>query len=198
MKEANPAIIIFVRHPELGKVKTRLAASMGDENALAVYKFLLAHTYALVQHRNIPVFVFYAEDIVEGDLWSCRQMIKRVQKGNDLGERMTDALREVFAAGCEKAVIIGSDCYELTDAIIDDAFALLEKNDIVVGPAKDGGYYLLGMNAPFKDLFSNMEWSVATVFDRTMQRAREARYRVDVLPVLSDVDTEEDINFSYR
>lgn len=198
MNEPKPAIIIFARHPESGKVKTRLAASMGDEKALAVYQFLLAHTNLLVRHRKIPIFVFYAGDVVEGDLWSSEHFIKRSQKGNDLGERMANAFLEVFDTGCRSAVIIGSDCHELTDAIIDDAFALLEKNDIVVGPAKDGGYYLLGMKAPFKNLFGNMQWSVATVFEKTMQKIRDGQYTVDLLPVLTDVDTEEDINFSYQ
>jgi uncharacterized protein len=191
------AIIIFVRAPKLGKVKTRLAATIGNEKALAVYQFLLAHTYGLVKDRRMPVFVFYADAIVDNDLWSGDHIVKRLQEGNNLGERMMNAFTAVFATGSSKALIIGSDCYELTGTIIDEAFASLSVNDIVIGPAKDGGYYLLGMHAPVKNVFSNIEWSTDTVFRKTLERVNQQQYRFSTLAMLRDVDTEDDINFSY-
>ncbi len=194
----NAAIIIFVRHPELGKVKTRLAATIGNEKALAVYEFLLLHTYKLIENIRIPVFIYYADQIVQEDLWIGASIHKKLQQGEDLGEKMANAFQEVLNGGYKKVVIIGSDCYELTTGLIVEAFEMLESVDIVIGPAKDGGYYLLGMKAPFKDLFSNMEWSVATVFGTTMQRVRNTQCSVEVLTILNDVDTEEDINFSYQ
>ena len=197
MIQQDRAIIIFVRHPELGKVKTRLAATIGNEKALAVYQFLLAHTHGLVKDRQNPVFVFYADAVAENDLWSSDHIIKKLQQGKNLGERMLHAFTAVFAAGCNRALIIGSDCYELTGGIIDKAFSLLELNDIVIGPAKDGGYYLLGMNAPVKNVFDNIEWSTGTVFSKTLERVNEQQYRFSTLAILNDVDTEADINFTY-
>ncbi len=193
----DSAIIIFVRHPELGKVKTRLAATIGNEKALAVYEFLLLHTFGLIKDLNTPVYVFYADNIIREDIWVSENVIKRLQQGNDLGDRMANAFTEVFKTGCSKVIIIGSDCYDLTTDLINEAFLRLEKNDIVIGPAKDGGYYLLGMNAPFKNLFQNIEWSTSTVLKKTIEKIEQNKYSVLNLPMLTDIDTEQDISFVY-
>lgn len=195
--ERKSAVIVFVRHPELGKVKTRLAATIGNKKALAVYEFLLLHTYGLIKDLPVPTYLFYADSIITEDIWKADNIIKKLQQGNGLGERMADAFKRVFQDGCSRVVIIGSDCYDLTTALINEAFDQLEKKDIVIGPAKDGGYYLLGMNAPFKDLFQNIEWSTATVLQKTLQLFDQNNYSFFKLPVLTDVDTEEDINFVY-
>lgn len=193
----DSAIIIFVRHPELGKVKTRLAATIGNETALKVYKFLLRHTYELIKDGPVPVYVFYADKIVADDIWIGDNIIKKVQTGTDLGEKMKNAFIEVFAKGYSKVVIIGSDCYELSAELIDEAMKKLNNYDVIVGPAKDGGYYLLGMHSPFKNLFENIEWSTNKVFSKTIEVIKLANCSFFTLPVLGDVDTEEDITFSY-
>lgn len=193
----NTAIIIFVRHPELGKVKTRLAATIGDEKALAVYEFLLEHTYKIVEHSTVPVYIYYADQIVQGDIWKGDGINKKLQRGEDLGEKMANAFREVLQQGCHRAVIIGSDCYELTVELIAQAFKMLQNADIVIGPAKDGGYYLLGMNAPFKNIFNGIEWSTDTVFTKTMDSISQNNYTFSLLTVLADVDTADDISFTY-
>ena len=191
------AIIIFVRHAELGKVKTRLAATIGNEKALAIYKLLLMHTYKLIEKNQSIAYVYYAENIIQDDLWKGANVKKKLQVGNDLGGKMANAFQEVLKEGHNKVVIIGSDCYDLTVDLIDHAFEMLGRSEIVIGPAKDGGYYLLGMNAPFKNLFENIEWSTHTVFSKTIDKINQNKYSFSTLPILADVDTEEDITFSY-
>ena len=191
------AILIFVRPPEPGKVKTRLAAGIGAENALQVYIFLLKHTAGLVSSLGIPLFVFYAGDVVADDMFTGTQVTKLQQGKGDLGERMDAAFTEVFSRGFGQAVIIGSDCYELTSDIILEGLSLLQQTDLVIGPARDGGYYLLGMNQPVKSVFDAIAWSSQTVFRDTVARAARENCSVSLLPVLTDVDKAEDISFSY-
>ncbi|MEO8583758.1 MAG: TIGR04282 family arsenosugar biosynthesis glycosyltransferase [Flavitalea sp.] len=193
----HSAIIIFVRHPELGKVKTRLAATIGNEKALEVYNILLKHTFDVVQNIRVPVYVFYADRLPLADIWKGDNILKRNQKGNNLGERMHNAFKEVFELGHSKAVIIGSDCYELSSKILTESLEHLDETNLVIGPARDGGYYLLGMNAPLKNVFEIIEWSTPAVFSSTIKIIRENKWTITELPVLTDVDTESDITFNY-
>ena len=189
MKEA---IIVFVRKPELGKVKTRLAASLGNEKALEIYKVLLLHTREICEKVNAHKFVYYHEKIEINDLWDADGFKKRLQTNAGLGEKMMQAFKDVFDAGYKKVLIIGSDCLQLTDGIIKDAFNQLHENEVIIGPAKDGGYYLLGMKNLYPYLFENKTWSTSTVFDETMEDAEHHQLSIAVLPVLTDVDTEAD------
>jgi uncharacterized protein len=189
------ALIIFVRNPVLGKVKTRLAATIGNEKALQVYIHLLQHTKSITQNLLVAKFVFFSDEINDNDIWKGYE--KRSQSGNDLGERMENAFEELFAAGYKNICIIGSDCYELTTEIIEEAFEKLNSIDVVIGAAKDGGYYLLGMNNATKKMFSNVEWSTAKVFTQTMQLITQQKLSCFVLTVLNDVDEEKDITFIY-
>lgn len=191
------AIIIFVRQPVLGKVKTRLAATIGNEKALKVYRFLLQHTFSLIKDAPVPVYVFYDEKITTIDLWNAKHIIKKQQRGADLGEKMANAFRQVIQEGNQEVVIIGSDCYELTTHLIEEALQSLKEKEVVIGPAKDGGYYLLGMRAPFKDLFQDINWSTETVLDKTMELIKQKNHSIHLLPVLRDVDTADDISFKY-
>ncbi len=193
----NIAVIIFVRHPEPGKVKTRLAATIGNENALKVYRLLLQHTFELVKDTALPVYVYYDDRIREDDLWRGDNIKKKTQADGDLGQKMASAFREVFAGGYAGAVIIGSDCYELSRQILQEALDVLGSKEIVIGPAKDGGYYLLGMRFPVKNLFGGITWSTGTVCEETIRQVSENDYTYGILPVLRDVDTEEDISFPY-
>lgn len=189
------ALIIFVRNPVLGKVKTRLAATMGNEKALTVYKHLLQHTRNITQHLPVTKFVFYADFINHDDVWNGYE--KRTQNGKDLGERMHNSFKELFAEGYKKICIIGSDCYELTQEILTEGFKKLNTVENVIGPATDGGYYLLGMQSPFKNLFSNIIWSSESVFTETKNKILEKNYSLYVLQTLTDVDEEKDIKFIY-
>jgi uncharacterized protein len=188
------AIIIFVRNPELGKVKTRLAGEIGTERALAVYRELLQHTHDTVLRCIADKFVFYADTVIENDLWENEFFEKKGQNGHDLGTRMSNAFAEVFNMGYKSVLIIGSDCPELVTGLLDKAFAELETIDVVIGPAADGGYYLLGLNEPSPLLFENKEWSTGSVLDTTVRDTLKSRKKYFLLPRLADVDTKADMD----
>jgi rSAM/selenodomain-associated transferase 1 len=197
LRTSKTAIIIFVRNAELGKVKTRLAATIGELNALKVYQFLLRHTFGMVKALTCDKYVFYAESINTEDQWNGDNIFKRQQLGDDLGSRMKNSFREVFDLGYENVLIIGSDCYELTTQIVTEAISILSGNDVVIGQAVDGGYYLLGMKQLHQSFFNNKSWSSSTVFTDTLKDIEQLGLSYAVLPLLNDVDEEKDITFAY-
>lgn len=184
-------LLIFTRNPELGKCKTRLAATIGDANALEVYKFLLNHTVTVTQHVNAVKQVWYSEAIWNDDIWNNSIFDKRLQQGNDLGIRMAQAFQEGFATGFERIIVIGSDMYDLSKTDLEHAFDLLKTKDFVVGPAEDGGYYLLGMNAFNAEVFQNKTWGTASVLQATL--ADLSTKNVHLLEERNDIDLYEDI-----
>ncbi len=186
------ALIIFVRRPELGKVKTRLAATVGEERALDIYHDLLFHTKKIAENVRADKFIYYAGEVVNNDLWSGAGFYKKLQVENSLGEKMSAAFDDVFALGYSKVCIIGSDCLELTSALIEKSFESLDSREAVIGPALDGGYYLLGMTEPLKPVFQNKAWSTSAVFNQTVSDFEKLNLSYQTLPVLRDVDTEED------
>lgn len=190
---SRAALIIFVRAPELGKVKTRIAATLGAEEALRIYQRLLQHTLSITQPLAIEKFVFYAGTIPAQDLWSDAGYARFHQQGSDLGARMREAFRFLFGRQFEKVGIIGSDCYELTTAILEEAFRAVSEDQVVLGPARDGGYYLLGLPGPIPGLFSGIEWSTPHVFRTTKEKALAAGFGVHELALLSDVDEAADV-----
>ena len=155
----NDRLIIFVKNPEIGRVKTRLAKTIGDEQALSIYQKLLLYTKEITKGLNADKSVYYSEHIDNNDLWDNMLFSKHLQRGDDLGERMQNAFADAFAQGKERVIIIGSDCLELETYMIKEAFAVLENNDVVLGPAKDGGYYMIGMTAFLPTLFEDKNWS---------------------------------------
>ncbi len=190
-KSSERALIIFTRNPELGKVKTRLAQKTGDRIALDIYKYLLAHTVEITRKIKADKYVFYSEEIIDNDLWDDGVYRKKLQQGDQLGGRMKNAFEQLFRLGYRNVMIIGSDIYELQQLHIEQAFETLENNDMVIGPAKDGGYYLLGMNSFLPAIFEIGNWGGNTVFEDTMKAAAKAR--VCVLSERNDVDNFEDI-----
>ncbi|MGF7079116.1 TIGR04282 family arsenosugar biosynthesis glycosyltransferase [Mucilaginibacter sp. UYCu711] len=189
----NTALIIFVRHPELGKVKTRLAKVIGDEKALEVYKLLLQHTRQITLPLNCRKFIYYADGVPEHDSWTDPGYTKRQQFGNDLGQRMANAFGELFEQGFKRVLIIGSDCYQLRTAILDDAIALLNGHHAVVGPTFDGGYYLLGMNHFIPELFKDKAWSTDQVYQQTIKDLNDLSQSFIMLDKLHDVDEAADL-----
>lgn len=187
------ALIIFVRNPEPGNVKTRIARVAGDAVALRIYNGLLQHTHKIVSPLPAAKFVFYSRFLQQDDLWEDEIFQKRLQSGETLGDRMREAFRLLFENGYEKIVIIGSDCYELTTPLLESAFSVLEEKDAVIGPARDGGYYLLGMKGLIPELFKGKEWSTSTVFRQTAEDLDNKGLTWGELPMLSDVDTLEDV-----
>ncbi|OJJ16333.1 glycosyltransferase [marine bacterium AO1-C] len=187
-------LLIFTKNPELGKVKTRLAKTIGDQKALEVYQYLLEHTHSITANiPNTDKAVFYSKFVDNTDLWEATHYQKQVQQGEGLGERMSNGFIWGFAQKYTSIIIIGSDCIEITQDIIEEAFQALQTQDFVIGPAKDGGYYLLGMNAPYPQVFENKTWSTASVFPDTLQDLQAKSDKIHHLPLLSDVDTEKDL-----
>ena len=189
------ALIIFVRNPVLGKVKTRLAATVGQEKALEIYTTLLTHTRKISINLCCDKFIFYEDFVNENDLWPNDVYQKYVQQGSDLGDRMKRAFKQLYDDGYEKGIIIGSDCYELLANAIENAFHLLSENDIVIGPATDGGYYLLGMKKFIPQIFDDKKWSSETVYLDTINELEKLDCKFCSLELLSDVDVESDIDF---
>ena len=189
--DTQNALIIFVRNPVLGKVKTRLAATIGAKNALTVYRHLLQHTKNITENLPVTKFVFYAGEINNNDIWNGYQ--KQLQYGNDLGERMANAFKELFKNGFKKICIIGSDCLELDTEILNAAFTALSNTDIIIGPATDGGYYLLGMQKDCTVVFTKNNWGESSVYDTTIAIIKENNLQYLPLKMLNDVDTAEDL-----
>lgn len=187
------AIILFTKNPELGKVKTRLAKTIGAERALAIYKKLLNHTQSIVDEIDVDKFVFYSDTIIENDQWNSGKYHKKKQHDGDLGQRMETAFQEVFELGYQSVCIIGSDCFELTSTIIIEAFDQLNRNDTVIGPTFDGGYYLLGMKKLHESLFQNKIWSTASVYTDTSKDFEKLSLSFYNLIQLSDIDEEKDL-----
>lgn len=185
------SIIIFIKNPALGKVKTRLAATIGDEAALAVYHKLSQRAREVALALDVPRYLFYSDFIDANDAWDNTLFIKKQQAGQDLGERMHLAFVDTLQTS-SKAVIIGSDCPLLTPEIVQLGLDQLGQYPFVLGPALDGGYYLLGMRKPAPELFENMEWSTEDVAKITLERIAESGASCYLLPALPDIDVEED------
>lgn len=186
------AIIIFVRNPEPGKVKTRLAKEIGNEQTVRVYRELLQHTHDITHNLDCDRFVYFADYINHDDLWEKENYKKRLQEGENLGNRMIIAFFDLFQLGYTKVVIIGSDCPELTPLVIKNAFDQLDRTDVVIGPASDGGYYLLGLTHLIPELFNNKQWSTNTVLMDTIKDTINLKKSCSFLTELSDIDTAED------
>ncbi len=186
-------LLIFVKNPQLGKVKTRLAATVGDRKALRIYLKLLERTRAITLPLSFDKMVCYTPEVLADDRWDNEQYQKIRQSDGDLGERMQHAFEHGFAQGYQRICIIGSDCYELSTAVIEQAFEQLATHDVVIGPSTDGGYYLLGMNREQPTLFENKAWSTASVKEATIRDIDQMGLRWFELPTLTDVDEEDDL-----
>ena len=198
MNKNKSLLLIFYRNPELGKVKNRLAATIGDERALAIYILMAAHARNMALAIPVDRVVYYSEFIDREDNWLNMDFHKQLQQGNDLGEKMKNAFKESFELGYASVCIIGTDCLELTEDILQQAFESLKQHDTVIGPAADGGYYLLGMNKFIPEVFDNKEWSTDSVLNNTLKDFKRLKLSYHLLPTLSDVDIESDLPIGLR
>jgi rSAM/selenodomain-associated transferase 1 len=190
------ALIIFVRQPVLGKVKTRLAKVIGDTRALAVYNLLLTHTRQVTIPLNCSKFVYYADEVIENDIWTLPGYRKTQQFGDDLGARMSNAFKVLFDQGFRKVLIIGSDCYQLKTSSLEQAITELDDSEVVIGPTFDGGYYLLGSNCYLPELFLNKAWSTNQVTNQTISTVNLLKLKCNLLEKLHDVDEVADLELN--
>lgn len=190
-------LIVLAREPLPGKVKTRLAAAIGDQAAAELYESMLQDVLKTVRElSDVDVVVYW--DCREGALpllaekYRCRS---RRQITGELGERMRGAFEEMFADGCELCCIIGSDAPDLPLPYLQEAYRLLSAPpaDVVLGPSLDGGYYLLGLRQVCPELFSDIQWGSAAVLDQSLSAAEDSGRSVSLLPVWRDIDTLEDL-----
>lgn len=191
------ALLLFIKSPERGKVKSRLATVIGAGAALEVYKCLAYDTVETLKGGQYLLQICFhppdSEAVVKN--WLGSQYACAPQRGSDLGERMKNAFIHIFSDGIEKAVLVGGDIPDLTTSLINEAFKTLDTSDAVIGPALDGGYYLIGFsrNTFLPDIFGGIAWSTGSVFDRTMSIFEKSGRSVHVLPGLSDIDTFDDL-----
>lgn len=190
-------LIIFIKNPVKGQVKTRIAYTEGEEVALKIYQELLDKCLEETSKVEAVRHLFYSEEIEEDDIWTRTHYLKHLQKQDpDLGERMHDAFNQLQQAGQAKTIIIGSDCYDLTAEIIHQAYQRLDQTDLVFGPANDGGYYLLGMKEFHSSLFQGISWSSPLVLEQSCRIAKNEGLTYSLLDELIDLDTIDDVKKS--
>jgi hypothetical protein len=184
-------LIIFTKNPIEGTVKTRLASSIGNKNAVEVYKKLISHTQNVTKRINCVRQICYGDFINDEDIWGV-DFKKKLQKGEDLGARMRNAFEEGFCENFTKIVIIGTDLWELSQEDIEIAFESLENHEVCIGPATDGGYYLLGLKNKIPNgIFDNKQWSTNTVFKDTLEDVKNLK--IKILEEKNDIDEIDDI-----
>lgn len=186
-------LLIFIKNPDPGKVKTRLAATVGPQKAYQIYLKLLSLTIDAASEADADRQVWYSSYIDSDDFISEPDFTKRKQIGENLGARMLHAFESGFSEGYKNTVIIGSDCPDVNPALIEQAFNGLKEHDLVIGPSADGGYYLLGMKNLYESLFGEIDWSTERVLEQTLEKANSLSLSVTCLPELNDIDTIEDL-----
>jgi len=184
-------LVVFARPPIEGQVKSRLAATIGAIEALKLYRSLLSHTLEVAGEWDEEMVIAWTESTLE-----YASKAHWIQQGNDLGEKMAQAFERSFLEGSKWTLLIGTDCPKMSIEILSAARQALSRHDVVIGPAADGGYYLIGMKKPYSLLFHNMAWSTPLVFERSLDRCRVHGLSVATLPVLSDIDDEADLQAS--
>lgn len=186
-------LLIFAKHPEAGKVKIRLAQAIGAVNAALAYKTMVEIVMRSTKPCNgeFTQVLYYDPPELREKFQSWLQISHlKPQSGGDLGERMKQALTQSLEE-TEHAVLIGTDCIDVDRPLILKAFQDLEKADLVLGPAKDGGYYLIGCRQVYPELFAGIDWGTERVFAQTLERARGLNLSTALLPELEDIDTGE-------
>lgn len=183
-------VLVFQKNAILGQVKTRLASGMGEQPAMEIYMHLVQLTYSALEAVQIPVWTYFSDFIPESTHPTVEKSF--VQQGQDLGERMSNAFASTFDSGIEKVVLIGTDCPTLQSQHLLQAFTALNDSDLVLGPATDGGYYLIGMKVRAAYLFEGIAWSTSQVLSKTLHVASQHSLTTTLLPELCDIDTPED------
>ena len=194
----SSALILFARYPEAGKVKTRLAATVGAQAAAEFYRACAEHVFAETANvgAHTTRYLFYSEheDAERMRQWAGPQFEYREQCGDDLGKRMKNAFESMFTAGMTNVIIIGTDAPDVSAVMIYDALIKLDSAALVIGPARDGGYYLLGMKQLYPELFEDVHWGAGQVLSETMNKAAAKGLSVITLTPCYDIDTLDDLH----
>lgn len=191
-------LIVFTRYPESGKAKTRLIPALGAEAAADLHRQMtertLAEIQSLQQSYALTVEVWFAGgDRVQMQSWLGANLHYQPQPAGNLGDRMMQAFQTAFDTHVKAAIIIGTDCPELSAALLIEAFQALQQTDLVLGPATDGGYYLIGLRQLVPDLFQAIAWSTDQVFQQTVDIANKLHLSLTCLPPLTDIDRPDDL-----
>ena len=189
-------LLMFLKYPIPGTVKTRLAASVGDDAASDISRLcteLILERLASFR-RDAVLCVHPPEALERTQVWLGSEWSRRPQQGDTLGERLVEAMGHAFAQGATRVVAIGSDSPWLEPHDVETAFDVLERVPVTIGPTEDGGYYLIGLSQPVPALFEGIAWSTATVYQETITKARALGLRVHALPLGYDVDRLEDVS----
>jgi hypothetical protein len=193
------AFILFLKYPERGAVKTRLASSLGDGLTCELYRCFLRDISVMTRQIKAEAIIVYSGP--EGLSFSDFPGVQCLrQRGNNIGRRMYNAFADVFAQGYERCVLIGSDSPDLPALLVNDAFDKLDLADVVLGPSEDGGYYLIGCKQPNlrASIFRNINWSTAGVFTETIKRLAKAELKYFLLQHWTDIDEFEDLKNFYK
>ena len=196
--EEKTSIIIFLKAPIKGFVKTRLASKIGETAALKIYRCFVINTLEMLAQTGHTIRAFFypvdERETTQELLGHHIQLFS--QEGKHLGERMKNAFNETFAEGFDKTILVGTDIPDLNPDIINNAAIGLNEYPAVIGPSNDGGYYLIGFNSSgfLPDIFNNIPWGTNKVFLKTMNCFAEKSSRIHVLPECRDIDTYEDLN----
>ena len=193
-------LMVFVKFPEKGKVKSRLSEVFGTDLVLALYECFVFDLLETIGREPYPLKIcFSPPERTESILrWIGKEYTYMPQEGNDLGERMKNAFMAAFSEGFSEVVLIGSDIPDLPAEAFHNAFAFDQYN-ASIGPASDGGYYLIGFKKDsfLPEIFNGIEWGTSTVLEKTMARFKKHAYSVRILPVWHDVDRPEDLQALY-
>lgn len=184
-------LIVFTRNQIAGRVKSRIASVYGNEKALLLNGTLMHKTLETASRVDADKSVSFS-DFIDDTIFSGLTNDCSVQKGNDLGERMYNSFLPAFNIGYRQIILIGTDIPDLTPEIIKQGFSLLNDHDCVIGPAGDGGYYLIGLRVLDQQVFSGISWGTSEVLSQTIDRLRKHGFSFSLLPVLCDIDNKED------
>lgn len=191
-------LIVFTRYPRPGQAKTRLITALGPVGAAELHRRLTEHAVAQARRLGTGGKVAVEIHFTGGDseamaTWLGPDLSYRRQHGENLGARLDAAFAAAFGDSAAAVVIMGTDCPDLTDTVLGQAFAALAENDLVLGPAGDGGYYLIGLKSRQPCLFTQIDWGTDRVLSRTKSKAKALGLKIAGLEQLDDIDRPEDL-----
>jgi uncharacterized protein len=197
MKHHDTCVLLFVKYPEKGKVKHRLAIDLTDDLVVELYRLFVQDTLETLKKIDATIFICYTPKEYEEKFhsWLGPQYTYIHQIGNDLGERMKNSFIDAFNQGFHRVILIGSDSPDIPSRFLHNAFIELHNHDIVLGPSADGGYYLIGFKEKtfLPSVFEGISWSSPSVFAETKEKIKKTNHHLSLLPVWSDVDTISDL-----